>query len=154
MLSRIDSITTNDSNHDTFPHAFTAFPTEDSVLPANASYPVQQLDHYQNVSSAWANYGWLSAADAQAVVTSGLGIYRTVTKEGLVIISLNSDVWYNFNVYSYLQANVADKTGMFGILIDYLLEAESKKQAVWIIQHVNTGGGTSYEALPAPSDLW
>ena len=115
---------------------------------------MQQLYHYQNVSSAWANYGWLSAADAQAVVTSGLGIYRTVTKEGLVIISLNSDVWYNFNIYSYMQANVADKTGMFGILIDYLLEAESKKQAVWIIQHVNTGGGTSYEALPAPSDLW
>ena len=106
------------------------------------------------MSSSCANYGWLSVADAQTVITSGLGIYRTVTKEGLVIISLNSDAWYYSNVYVYIQANIPDKTGMFGILIDYLLEAESKKQAVWIIQHVNTGGGTSYEALPAPSDLW
>ena len=99
--------------HDTFPHAFTAFPVNDNILPANASYPVEQLYNYANVSSAWANYGWLSVADAQTVITSGLGIYRTVTKEGLVIISLNSDAWYNFNIYAYIQANVPDKTGMF-----------------------------------------
>lgn len=147
-------MTSNHSNHDTFPHAFTAFPVEDGVLPANASYPVQQLPNYEQVSSAWSNYGWLSAADAQSVITSGLGIYRTVTKEGLVIISLNSDVWYYFNIYTYIQANVADKTGMFGILVDYLLEAEANKQAVWLIQHVNTGGSTTYEGLPAPTDIW
>jgi sphingomyelin phosphodiesterase len=147
-------MTSNNSNHDTYPHALTAFPSEGRVLPANASYPPQQLYNYENVSSAWANYRWLSAAEAQTVVTSGLGIYRTVTKEGLVIISLNSDVWYYFNLYAYIQANVADKTGMFRILIDYLLEAESKQQAVWLIQHVNTGGSTTYEGLPAPTDLW
>ena len=142
------------SNHDTFPHAFTSFPVEDGVLPANASYPIQQLYNYQNVASAWANYGWLDAAAAQTVVSSGLGIYRTVTKEGLVIISLNSDVWYYFNLYTYIQANVPDKTGMFSIMIDYLLEAEANDQAVWVIQHVNTGGSTDYEAIPAPTDLW
>ena len=147
-------MTSYKSNHDTFPHAFTAFPVDNHILPANASYPVEQLYNYANVSSAWANYGWLSVADAQTVITSGLGIYRTVTKEGLVIISLNSDAWYNFNIYAYIQANVPDKTGMFAILIDYLLEAESNQQAVWIIQHVNTGGSTSYESLPAPTDLW
>ncbi len=80
-------------NHDTYPHAFTAFPSENGVLPYNASYPVEQQYNYEAVSKAWANYGWLSAAEAQSVVASGLGIYRAVTKEGLVIISLNSDVW-------------------------------------------------------------
>ena len=42
---------------------------------------------------AWTNYGWLSPWEAQTVVSSGLGIYRAITPEGLVIISLNSDVW-------------------------------------------------------------
>jgi sphingomyelin phosphodiesterase len=71
-----------------------------------------------------------------------------------VIISLNSDVWYYFNIYSYIQGNIADHTGMFAVLIDYLLEAEAYDQPVWLIQHVNTGGSTDYESLPAPSDLW
>lgn len=42
---------------------------------------------------------------------------------------------------------------MFGKLIAYLLEAESNNQAVWLIQHVNAGGSTDYEALPAATDM-
>jgi sphingomyelin phosphodiesterase len=83
-----------------------------------------------------------------------LGIYRAVTPEGLVIISLNSDVWYYFNLYAYIGGNTVDPTGMFSTLIDYLLEAEEKNQAVWLIQHVNVGGSTDYEALPAATDLY
>ena len=45
-------------------------------------------------------------------------------------------------------------TGMFATLIDYLLEAERNNQAVWLIQHVNVGGSTDYEAIPAPTDLY
>lgn len=142
------------SNHDTFPHAFTAFPSLNDVLPDNASYSAQQESNYENVSAAWENYGWLDAAEAQQVVNSGLGIYRAVTAEGLVIISLNSDVWYYFNFYAYIGLNNIDPTGMFATLIDYLLEAESNDQAVWLIQHVNTGGSTTYEALPAATDLY
>jgi hypothetical protein len=96
----------------------------------------------------------LNASEASTVVTSGLGIYRAVTPEGLVIISLNSDVWYYFNLYAYIGGNSVDPTGMFGILIDYLLEAEEDNKAVWLIQHVNTGGSTDYEALPAATDLF
>lgn len=88
------------------------------------------------------------------MVSSGLGIYRAVTPEGLVIISLNSDVWYYFNIYAYIGANSIDPTGMFSTLIDYLLEAEEKNQAVWLIQHVNVGGSTDYEAIPAATDLF
>jgi sphingomyelin phosphodiesterase len=115
---------------------------------------VQQEWNYQNLSNAWVNYGWLSASEASTVVNSGLGIYRAVTPEGLVIISLNSDVWYYFNMYAYIGANSVDPTGMFSTLIDYLLEAEEKEQAVWLIQHVNTGGSRDYEAIPAPTDLF
>jgi len=142
-------------NHDTYPHAFTAWPTENAVLPANVSYQQQQLQpNYEPVSAAWRNYGWLSAAEAAGVVSSGLGIYRAVTPEGLVIISLNSDVWYYFNFYSYIDANAPDSTGALAVLIDWLLEAEAQAQAVWLIQHVNVGGSTDYEALPAPTDLF
>lgn len=124
------------------------------VLPANASYSVQEEYNYQNLGAAWQNYGWLEASEAQQMVTSGLGIYRAVTAEGLVIISLNSDVWYYFNFYAYIGLNKVDPTGMFATLIDYLFEAESNNQAVWLIQHVNTGGSTDYEALPAATDLY
>ncbi|RFU30819.1 hypothetical protein B7463_g5528, partial [Scytalidium lignicola] len=139
-------------NHDTFPHAFTAFPNQH--LPDNASYAVQQLYHYDNVSAAWQNYDWLSPRTAQQVVNSGLGIYRAKTHDGLTIISLNSDVWYYFNMYAYIGANTIDPTSTFSTLIDYLLEAEENNDPVWLIQHVITGGSTDYEALPAPTDLY
>lgn len=63
-------------------------------------------------------------------------------------------MWYYFNLYAYIGANKVDITGMFSILINYLLEAEEQGQAVWLIQHVNVGGSTDYEALPAPTDLF
>lgn len=75
----ISSLTKSARNHDTFPHAFTSFPTQNNVLPTNASYPVQQLYNYEAVSAAWENYGWLSAEDAAAVVSSGLGICKCST---------------------------------------------------------------------------
>lgn len=140
-------------NHDTFPQAFTSFLNLNDVLPFNASYPVQKEALYQKVAAAWQNYGWLNSSEAQEVVSSGLGIYRAVTTEGLVIISLNSDIWYYFNLYAYIGANKIDTTGTFRILIDYLLEAESKNEAVWLIQHVQVGGSVDFEALPAASDL-
>ena len=83
-----------------------------------------------------------------------MGIYRAVTDEGLVIISLNSDVWYYFNLYAYIGANTVDPTGSFALLIDYLLDAECNQQPVWLIQHVNVGGSTDFEALPAATDLY
>ena len=124
------------------------------MLPENASYPVQQLYNYENVSNAYVNYGWLSASDAQEMVNTGLGIYRTKTKEGLVIISLNSDVWYYFNFYAYIGLDKVDPFGLFSKLIDYLLEAEKDDDPVWLIQHVEVGGSGSYDALPQPSDLY
>lgn len=141
-------------NHDTFPQAFTSFPNLDKVLPFNASYAIQEETLYKKVAAAWENYGWLSVSEAQEIVSSGLGIYRAVTAEGLVIISLNSDIWYYFNLYAYIGVNNIDTTGTFRILIDYLLEAESKNQAVWLIQHVHVGGSVDFEALPAASDLY
>ena len=77
-----------------------------------------------------------------------------MTKEGLVIISLNSDVWYYVNIYAYINANTIDPTGAFSLLINYLLEAEAANHPVWLIQHVNVGGSTDYESLPAASDLY
>lgn len=141
-------------NHDTYPQAFTSTPSMNVQLPGNASYPVQAEYNHRAISMAWENYGWLNEAEAQSVIASGLGIYRALTKEGLVIISLNSDTWYYFNLYAYMSGNDVDPTGMFARLIDYLLEAEQKDQPVWIIQHVNVGGSTVYESLPAASDLY
>ena len=141
-------------NHDTFPQAFAAFPNQNDVLPENASYPVQELYNYETFSNATVNYGWLTAQDAQDIVASGLGIYRTKTKEGLVIISLNSDAWYYFNIYAYIGANKVDNSGIFDKFIDYLLEAEKDDDPVWVIQHVPLGGSTSYNSLPAPADLF
>lgn len=80
-------------NHDTYPQAFTAFPSQDDVLAENASYAVQQQYNYEAFGNATKNYGWLTPEEAMEVVGSGLGIYRAKTKEGLVIISMNSDAW-------------------------------------------------------------
>lgn len=57
-------------------------------------------------------------------------------------------------MYAYIGSNTVDPTGMFSTLIDYLLEAEEKNDPVWLIQHVNTGASTDYEALPAATDLF
>ncbi|KAL9055736.1 MAG: hypothetical protein Q9162_003372 [Coniocarpon cinnabarinum] len=141
-------------NHDTYPQAFNAWPNQNGVLPENASYPVQSQYNYEAVQAAWTNYGWLSAEDAQSVVSTGLAIYRTKTPEGLVIISLNSDAFYYFNFYSYINIATVDNTGVLTNLIDYLLDAEKADEPVWIMQHVPPGGSSSYNSLPQPSDLF
>lgn len=124
-------------------------------LPGQPPFDGTDRDwNFEALSAAWENYGWLKASEAAEVVNSGLGVYRITTKEGLVVISLNSDVWYVYNLYAYVSGGLPDGSGMLRTLIDYLLEAEAADQPVWLIQHVNPGGSTSYEALPAPSDLW
>lgn len=79
------------------------------------------------------------------VVTSGLGIYRAVTPEGLVIISLNSDVWYYFNIYAYIMPSVTPYTNLNAGFRYYLVDPDIFDIIDSITYHANISNTNDWE---------
>lgn len=151
-------------NHDTYPSAFNTPNTF-----RNDSQADEFAWNYALVSSLWQEEGWVDNATAQYASTH-YGAYATNTKDGLKIISINSDFWYTPNLLNvritaalpasrsstadisqYYNYTNPDKSGILRFLADELLAAEAADQRVWIIGHVPSGGSS---AIANPSVLF
>lgn len=120
-------------NHDAFPYAQMA-PMKydhDSYFDWNEEL-MQQL---------WTNYLWVPENKSNPIKQHYAG-YSVETPQGLKIISLNSNTYYESNLWAYL--NVLSDWDLFGqwqFLIDELVESEAKGQRVWILAHVPMNRG-------------
>lgn len=81
-------------NHDTYPSGF----NEPNSF-RNDSQPNEFAWNYELVSSLWQQEGWANTSTA-AYAASHYGAYATTTKEGLKIISINTDFWYTPNIFN------------------------------------------------------
>jgi hypothetical protein len=79
--------------------------------------------------------------------------YSVQRTDGLRVITLNTDLWYRANWFSYINLSHPDTSGMLRFLTDELQDAEDKGDRVWIMGHVLSGWDGS-NALEAPSNLW
>jgi len=113
----------------------------------------QQFDwDYVHVSSLWQINNWLPES---AIVTarSHYAAYMVQRSDGLRIITLNTNFWYNDNYYNYLNQSTSDPSGMLRFITDELQDAEDAGARVWILGHVNSGwDGTN--ALMNPTNLF
>lgn len=108
--------------------------------------------NYKFVSSLWARDGWI-APDAADYAAKHYGAYAHTTKEGLRIISINTDFWYTANIFNYYNFSNPDPSGILSFLASELEACESRGQRAWIIGHVISGyDGTN--PLPNPSALF
>ncbi|KAI3613374.1 hypothetical protein CBS9595_004207 [Malassezia furfur] len=113
----------------------------------------KQLDwDYENIAALIQAEGWGGNNTAVSIRTH-YGGYSMSPRQGLRVISVNSDFWSVENLFNYLNPDDPDPSGTFRWLTDELTSAESANETAWIVASVPTGWeGTA--ALPRPSMLF
>ena len=137
-------------NHDSMPRAFN---TPHSLNPKPSNTSTNALSwNYNFVSSLWHKHHWLTTSEA-SFAASHYGAYATTTKQGLRIISFNSDFWLKDNIFNYINSTNPDPSGTLTWLASELTECEAYGQRAWLIAHVISGyhGDAS---LPNPTALF
>lgn len=114
-------------------------------------YPPESLNmgnfqwQYNFLADNWFENDWIDYDASKQIRYNKVG-YSMVTKRGLKIISLNSNVWYSQNLYSFINTLNFDPFGIWQFLIDELIASEINEQRVWIIAHLPP----SKHSLPVP----
>ncbi|EGV62437.1 hypothetical protein CANTEDRAFT_107934 [Yamadazyma tenuis ATCC 10573] len=132
-----------------------------SAMGTRDSFPPNQLPtkslttqfnyqwQFDFISDLWHESKWIDLDAAKQVRYNQVG-YSIITKRGLKIISLNSNVWNTENLYSFIDTLNFDPFGIWQFLIDELIESEINEQRVWIIAHLPP----SKHSLPVPTKIF
>lgn len=134
-------------NHDTFPYGQLA-PQKlgNTTLDSSVYHWNDEL-----MSELWTSNGWLNKSE-QKEIKLHYSAFATTTDRGLKVISLNSNCYYQKNLYSYVNMEAEpDLFGQWEFLIDELVESEKKGQRVWILSHIPAG---DTDALPIQSEIF
>ncbi|KAL5520508.1 hypothetical protein ACEPAG_9732 [Sanghuangporus baumii] len=108
--------------------------------------------NYEHVSSLWEHEDWIPEA-AVELARAHYGAYMVQRRDGLRIITLNTNLWLRANWFNYINMTSSDPSGILRFLTDELQDAEDAGDRVWIMGHVLTGwDGTN--ALFNPSNLF
>lgn len=130
-------------NHDTFPYG--------QLSPLGKKYNNTYNWNDALMSDLWVSNGWL-AENKRNFVKSHYSGFSTITERGLKVISLNSNCYYQKNLWSYV--NITQDYDLFGqwdFLIDELTESERKGERVWIMAHIPP---SDFDALPIQSKVF
>ena len=137
-------------NHDSLPEAFN---TQNDIAQGTGHSVANAFSwNYDLLSSLWRDDGWITGSEASAASTQ-YGAYAHTTKQGLRIISINTDFYYVDNIFNYWNFTNPDNSGILKFLADELAACEAKGQRAWVIGHVLSGYDGS-NALPNPSALF
>lgn len=130
-------------NHDTYPYAQEA--RSNSPYCQKFSYNTELMRHM------WTRFNWLSVEDAKSVSLHH-GAYSVMAHPKLKIIALNSNMYFLWNFYNYVNSTDPTCGGALSFLVDELAQCEKQGLKAWIIAHVPPGG-TASETLPVPSNF-
>jgi len=108
--------------------------------------------NYEHVSRLWEHENWISAGVAKQA-RAHYGAYSVARKDGLRVITLNTDFWYRKNYFNYVNMTNPDPSGMLRFLTDELQAAEDAKERAWIVGHVLSGWDGS-SSLTNPTNLF
>lgn len=135
-------------NHDTFPYGqLPSLKLSNHLDTDKSSY------HWNSdlLSKLWTSNDWLPKNDMDQIANHYAG-FATVTKKGLKIISLNSNCYYQKNLWAYIGLEEdPDLFGQWEFLINELVESEKTGQRVWIMAHIPAGDSS---ALPIQSSIF
>ncbi|TCD68079.1 hypothetical protein EIP91_011532 [Steccherinum ochraceum] len=133
-------------NHDSYNQAQDAPHTLGGALADQFSW------NYDHLASLWQHEGWLPNAAVQ-LARAHYSAYMVQRKDGLRIITLNTDMWYKANYFNYINMSHPDNSGMLRFLTDELQAAEDAGDRAWILGHVLSGwDGTN--PLGNPTNLF
>lgn len=130
-------------NHDTFPYGQLA----PLSLDPNSTYQYNS----ELMSDIWIGDGWLPESERQEIKDHYAG-FSTTTNRGLKVIGLNSNAYYQKNLWGYINLSENyDPFGQWEFLINELVESEKTGQRVWILAHIPSGDG---DVLPIQSKIF
>lgn len=134
-------------NHDTFPYGQLAPKSlNDKALNESVYHWNEEL-----MADLWISNGWVDEYTKNDI-TNHYAAFTTTTDRGLKVISLNSNCYYQKNLYNYVNMEVdADNFGQWEFLINELVESEKIGQRVWIMAHISPGDS---DALPIQSHIF
>ena len=119
-------------NHETYPYGQLAPAQFDESENSTYSWNVDEM------VDLWVNNEWFDEKDADDLKSHYAG-FLYVTNRGLKVIGLNSNCWYQKNLWSYPELSKnPDPFGQWSFLVDELLASERKGQRVWIMAHIPT----------------
>ena len=134
-------------NHDSSPLNLMI---QSQPFPDGASYGFDWDLNY--IAELWKQRGWIDDNEVREIKTHH-GAFSVMPRKGLRVVSLNTDFWYQYNFYAYINSANPDFSGMLRFLTDELLDAEKCGDRVWIVGHVLTGWNGK-EALASPTNLF
>ncbi|KAJ9602535.1 hypothetical protein H2200_013078 [Cladophialophora chaetospira] len=138
-------------NHDTIPVDWNTENSLDAGISTTSSANALGWN-YDLLSSLWENAGWVTGSEEQYASTH-YGAYAHTTRQGLRILSINTDFWYTGNVFNYWNVTNPDTSGILSWLAKELAACEARGQRAWIIGHVPSGYDGA-NALLNPSALF
>ncbi|KAI0673559.1 sphingomyelin phosphodiesterase [Trametes maxima] len=133
-------------NHDSYNQA------QDAPHSLNGKLADQFSWNYDHVAALWEHEGWLPRS-AVELARAHYAAYMVKRRDGLRVITLNTDLWYSANYFNYINMTNPDLSGMLRFLTDELQAAEDAGDSVWIAGHVLTGWDGS-NPLQNPTDLF
>ena len=136
-------------NHDSLPEAYN---TPNNINGDSTGSSNIFKWNYDLLSSMWRQDDWITSSEA-SYASKHYGAYAHTTKQGLRIISLNTDFWYQANIFNYFNTTNPDQSGILRFLIAELTTCENNDQRAWIIGHVPSGYGPG-NSLPNPTALF
>lgn len=129
-------------NHDTYPYGQLAI---NGVQDNGYDWNVELM------ADLWVNQGWLNGTNASQIRQHYSG-FSYVTDRGLKVIGLNSNCYYQKNLWSYIDLLTnPDLYGQWKFLVQELLESEAKGQRVWIMAHIPP---SDPDVLPIQSQIF
>lgn len=133
-------------NHDTYNQA------QDAPHALGPPLADQFQWDYDHLAGLWQHEQWLPES-AITLARAHYSAYMVRRADGLRIITINTDMWYNANWFNYINMTSHDPSGMLRFVTDELQDAEDAGDRVWIMGHVLAGwdGGN---ALGNPTDLF
>jgi len=131
-------------NHDSSPSDAAV----SNSLPGGSEVLAWNYDYF---STLLLQKGWLADQTVKEI-RRHYGGYSTSPRQGLRIITINTDFWYTGNAYTNIDYANPDPSGILRFLTDELQRAEDSNEVVWIVGHVYTGWDGS-NPLDNPTNL-
>jgi len=130
-------------NHDTFPYG--------QLSPLKYDFNNSYDGNNELMIEVWVNNGWLPESERDVVKNHYSG-FAVTTKRNLKVISLNSNCYYQKNLWSYINLSTdPDLFGQWEFLVNELIESEQNNQRVWIMAHIPVA---DYDALPFQAQIF
>ncbi|KZT73122.1 hypothetical protein DAEQUDRAFT_762476 [Daedalea quercina L-15889] len=86
---------------------------------------------YEHLADLWQLEGWIDAATRAQQARTNYAAYAVQRRDGLRIMTLNTEFWHTKNAYNYIDLSSSDHSGMLRFLTDELQAAEDAGDRVY-----------------------